>query len=388
MHIVMIFSTKLPVVDGIAHHVLGLADRLRCRGHQVTLMTRGGRQRLRQSLHRGFTVIEVPFIPLYPFHVYLHGAFIRKPLVDLRPPPDIIHLHSPLVPPPPRLWPIVTTFHTPMVVDTAYVENIGLKTLAIKLMGRTTSYWIEKRLLAISQAVITVSHGVAKELTSYYGYPAVKLYPIVNTIDSRFYHPAIYPRPDSTAPRLLYVGRLAYRKGLLSIVDSAPAVVARYPQAEYFVVGDGPLATRLKKRVADYRLNSHFQFVGNIADPSQIRRHYHQADVVLVPSIYEGLPMTLLEAMSCGKAIIATTADYSHGILSDRVNALLVPPGSVGELAEATAILLGDPDLARRIGTAARRTIVDQFAQDDNTAEVERVYARAIANFRKARIVR
>ena len=126
MHIVMIFSTQLQAVDGIAHHVRGLAERLRCRGHQVTLVTRGGRQRLRRSRHQGFTLVEVPFVPLYPCHVYLHGAFMCRPLVNLWPPPDIVHLHTPLVPPVPRLWPIVTTFHTPMLVDTAYVENIGL----------------------------------------------------------------------------------------------------------------------------------------------------------------------------------------------------------------------------------------------------------------------
>lgn len=378
----MIFSTHIPVCDGIASHVVGLAKRLRARGNNITLMTRGNYRGSLELEYEGFKVIKVPFYPIYPFHVYFHGFFVKKTLEKIAPQPDLIHLHTPLVPPLHKRWPLVTTFHTPMLVDTSYVENVGLRSFLIKLMGKTTSYWIEKKLLSISDCVITVSEGVANELRTYYGYSG-ELIPIFNVIEKEFYKPNLFFPHEK---KLLYVGRLAYRKGLIEIVNSASYVARGCPNVKYVLVGSGPLEKKLKEMVNKKALASNFEFCGDIRNPSTILKYYHDAYAVLIPSYYEGLPMVLLEAMSCGKPVITTKASFSKGIIENGVNGLLVKPKSVEELTDATIKLLSSKYLCNKLGEGARKTITEEMDIDKNTDKVEEVYHYAVEKFNKKRI--
>ena len=381
MYILMLFSTDIPICDGIASHVVTLAKQLSKRNHTVTLMTRGSWRGRVEFQYQSLKVIKAPFYRLYPLHVHMHGYFVRKAIEDLSPQPDLIHFHSPLVPPLPKKWPIVTSFHTPMLVDTAHVENIGLRTLLIKLMGKTTSYHIEKRLLAISDAVIAVSQGVADELTAYYGYESY-IYPIPNIVDTDFYTPSSFSEQKKI---LLYIGRLSYRKGLFEIVNSAKDVIKQHPDVKYILIGSGPLEKLLRKAINKLRLDLNFIFCGEIYDPSKILHFYQQATVVLIPSYYESGPLTLLEAMACGKPIITTSTGLAKGLIENGSNAILVRPRSVRDLVEATIKLLSSEALCKKLGKAARRTIDEKISQDKNTDLVEEVYKYAIDKFRKSK---
>jgi glycosyltransferase involved in cell wall biosynthesis len=329
----------------------------------------------------GFRVVKVPFYPLYPFHVHFHGLFVKKAVEALNPQPDLVHLHSPLVPPLLKKWPIVTTFHTPMLIDTAYVESLGIRTFLVKLMGKTTSYWIEKKLLNISDAVITVSEGVADELNIYYGYTD-HIYSILNVVDVEFYKPAVH---FSNEKKMLYVGRLAYRKGLFEIVNSARYVVKKCPDVKYVLVGSGPLESDLRKLVDNLGLTPHFEFYGEIRDPTKILLFYQEAWAILIPSYYESGPLTLLEAMSCGKAVITTATGLAKELVKDRVNALLVKPKSVDDLVETTVKLLSSEELCKRLGEAARKTTVEKINAESNTDKVEEVYNYAIERFKETK---
>jgi len=382
MHILILFSADIPVCDGIASHVVALAKRLRKRGYNITLMTRGNKCASIEELeYEKFKVIKVPFYRLYPFHIYFHAFFVRKAIKDITPQPDLIHLHTPLVPPLPKKWPIVTTFHTPMLVDTAYVENIGLRTFLIKLMGKTTSYWIEKKLLNISDAIITVSQGVAEELKTYYRYTN-HLFVIPNVVDIDFYKPATY---FLNKKKLLYVGRLSYRKGLYEIVKSARYVAKKHPNVKYALVGSGPLNKTLQSMINEMGLSSNFEFYGSIHDTSKILNFYQEACAVLIPSYYESGPITLLEAMSCGRAVITTKTGLARGLVEDGVNGLLIKPKSVEELGEATIQLLSSEEMCKKLGEAARKTIIEKMDAERNTDMVEEVYNYALESFEKSR---
>lgn len=379
MNILMLFSAGIPICDGIASHVVELSDRLRQRGHNITLMTRGSWRGGSELEYRGFRVLKVPFYPIYPFHVHFHDLFVRKAIAALDIQPDIIHLHTPLVPPLSVKKPIVTTFHTPMLADTAQIENIGLKTALIKLMGKTTSYWVEKKLLSISDAIITVSYGVADELRTLYGYKN-HLYPIPNAVDSNIYKPADDYKKDKI---LLYMGRLAYRKGLIDIVNSAKRVINKHPDVIYKIVGAGPLESTIKELIKKNNLGNNFRFYGEIRDRKKVLQFYQDAYAVLVPSHYEGLPMTLLEAMSCEKPIISTNASFNKGVLENGINALLVEPKSPEDLGNATNRLLSSEKLCLKIGKAARKTIVEKMSAEINTNKVIEVYNHALEHFNK-----
>jgi len=380
MRVLMFFSTDIPVCDGIAAHVVGLAKRLRSRGYNITLMTRGSWHGIQEFEYIGFKVIKIPFYPFYPFHVYFHGLFVRKAIKALSPQPDLIHLHSPLVPSLPNKWPIVTTFHTPMLIDTSYVENVGLKTVLIKLMGKTTSYWIENGLLKISDAVIAVSDGVAEEIRHWYGFKGNNLYTVPNIVDSNFFKPANYA---ITKKKLLYIGRLAYRKGLFEIVHSAENVVKRHSDVKYVLVGSGPLEKDLRKLVKRLNLHAHVEFYGEVRDPNKILHLYQNAWSVLIPSYYESGPLTLLEAMACGKAVITTETGLAKGLVQNGLNGLLIKPKSIEELSEATNRLLSTNKLCNNLGKAARKSILREMNEESNTNSIEKIYNLAIDKFNK-----
>lgn len=374
----MLFSTDIPPCEGVASHVVDLAKRLKKRGHRIVLMTRSNRWGKVEFEYEGFRVIKVPFYPLYPFHVYCHGCFVLRGIKSLSPQPDLVHLHSPLTPPLPKKWPLVTTFHTSVLVDSTYVENLGLRTLLMKLMGKTTSYWIEKKLLDISDSVITVSQGVGDELRSFYGYRR-PLYLLPNVVDTDFYKPSTF---NQKKKKLLYIGRLGYRKGLFEIVESAKSVIKDFPDVKYIIVGSGPLRDNVKRAINNNGLGQNFEFCGEIRDNNRILQYYQDAYAVLIPSYYEGLPMVLLEAMACGKPIITTNANFSKGIIENGINALLIEPKSAQGLEKATMKLLSSEELCRSLGRAARKTAVETMDLEANTDKVEEVYELALREWR------
>lgn len=185
MHIGIIFSTAVPPCDGIGTHVLNLAERLRQRGHEVTLFTRGNPSGTEIASFDGFKVVKPRYFRIPPFHLAAHKPFLLAALQQLPNKPDVLHLHSPLVPVLPHLWPMVVTVHTPMAVDTSYSEGTGLRVLMNKLHGQTFCYVDEQRLLNRADVVLTVSEGVAHELRESYGFSG-ELTPIVNVLDLNF----------------------------------------------------------------------------------------------------------------------------------------------------------------------------------------------------------
>ena len=385
MHIVMLFSAKIPVRDGIAFHVVDLAKRLKARGYIITLVTRGSWRKRKEFEYNGFKVIEVPFYPLYPFHVYFHGFFVQKAIEALVPQPDLVHLHSPLVPSLLKKWPIVTTFHSSACTSTRHIEDIGLRTFLIKLMGRTTSRWIEKKLLNISDAVITVSQDVADDIRIHDKFHGGQLCPMTNVVDIDFYKPVHH---FSGEKKLIYVGRIAYGKGLFDIINSSKYVIERYPDIKYIFIGSGPLEAELRSMIKKDNLGQHFEFYGEICDPSIVLQHYQNAYAVLMPSYYEGSPIALLEAMACGKPIISTNAVFSKKMLKNGVNALLVAPKSAKELAKASVDLLSSEELCKRLGKAARKTVEMKINSQANTDKIEEIYKQAVQCWKLAKKVK
>ncbi|MBF0217413.1 MAG: glycosyltransferase family 4 protein [Candidatus Omnitrophica bacterium] len=379
MKILMLFSTSIPPADGIARHVVSLSKKLRERGHEVILMTRGG-MFFQESQFDGFRLILVPFCPLYPFHVHLQKALINGYVGSLAGKVDIAHLHSPLVPALDIKIPIVATFHTTMIVDTAKIENVGIKSLAIKIMGRTTSYWVEKRIARSAAAIIAPSPEVKLELLKYYLRGDKHVDVLYNTVDSRVFS------PGGNAVRgkiVLYVGRLSYRKGLFDLIESAKYIVRVHGDAEFRIVGDGPLRGEVEKSVHDNGLRRYFTYCGEVTGEERVREEYRNASVVVIPSHYESGPITFLEAMSSGKAVVTTPVGYAKDLAVHRVNALVVPPSKPRELSKAVIELLLDPDLANRIGAEARRTILEKVDAERTVTDLEGIYRRVLENGRR-----
>jgi glycosyltransferase involved in cell wall biosynthesis len=356
-----------------------LSEKLREKGHEVVLMTRGGKY-FKESEFNGFRLIRTPFYPIYPFHIYAQKARINRYVASMAGIIDIVHLHSPLVPALDIKIPIVATFHTTMYVDTAKIENTGLRSMAIKIMGRTTSYWVEKRIARIARAIIVPSPEIKVELFKYYLCGDKKIDVLYNTVNSRIFS------PTGNVVRgkiVLYVGRLSYRKGLFDLIESAKYVVRVHGDAEFRIVGDGPLRGSVEKSVHDNGLRRYFTYCGEVTGEERVAEEYRNASVVVIPSHYESGPITFLEAMSSGKAVVTTPVGYAKELAVNRVNALVVPPSKPRELSKAIIELLLDTDLAKRVGAEARRTIQEKVDPERTVTELERIYRRVLESGRR-----
>ena len=154
----------------------------------------------------------------------------------------------------------------------------------------------------------------------------------------------------------LFVGSLTARKSpdlLLSAVaesGSLPCVFA----------GDGPMQRKLARQAAQLGISDRVAFLGNVP-PAELGQIYAEADMLALPSVSEGAPLVVLEAMACGIPVLATNIAGLPSMVKDWETGFLVKPGDVGQLAMAIRFLAGDDDLRRRMGANGRRKALSEF---------------------------
>jgi glycosyltransferase involved in cell wall biosynthesis len=149
------------------------------------------------------------------------------------------------------------------------------------------------------------------------------------------------------------VTRLHDSKGNSYLVDAARLVLNARPAAKFFVVGEGPLRQPLEDQARALGLGDRFVFAGFARD---IPRVVSAFDLSVFPSLWEGTPLTVFEALAMGKPIVATDADGLRDVLTHDHDALIVPRRDAGALADTIVRTLDEPALRARLGAAARGT--------------------------------
>lgn len=162
------------------------------------------------------------------------------------------------------------------------------------------------------------------------------------------------------------VGRLSPVKGQARLLDAWAAVVARVPDACLLLAGDGPDRPALEARKVPRVV-----FLGHVKDLATL---YAAADVVVIPSESEGMSITMLEAMACGRTVVSTDVGGAAAALGADAGAV-VPLHDRSALADAVAARLGNRDLAEREGADARRRVEQSFSSERATEALAALYA-------------
>jgi glycosyltransferase involved in cell wall biosynthesis len=149
------------------------------------------------------------------------------------------------------------------------------------------------------------------------------------------------------------VTRLHDSKGNSYLVEAARIVLDQRPQARFFLVGEGPLRQSLEAQARALKLGDRFVFVGFVRDVPAILNSF---DVSVFPSLWEGTPLTVFEALAAGRPIVATDADGLVDVLTDGCDAQIVPRRNAEALAQGIVGLMDDPQKRTRLSTAARIT--------------------------------
>ena len=363
MHILQIYKDYAPVLGGIENHVRDLGEGLAARGHRVTvLVTSLGRRTSVEQPLPGLTVIKAA----RALHLASTPLSLAMPRLARALRPDVVHLHFPYPPGDMVYWqmperaPLVVTYHSDIVRQRALLRVYR------PLLGLTLRR--AARILPTSPNYLASSPFLRRH--------AARCSVVPLGIDTgRF----AVPEPRKAAgfrarfpgPRLLFVGRLRYYKGLHVLLDAMPAL-----RAELLIGGSGPERANLEAQAQRLGLASRVHFLGDVPD-EDLPALFQAADVFVMPAHLraEALGLAQIEALASGLPCVSTElgtgTSYAnlHG-----VTGLVVPPGDAAALAAAISPLLADPALRARFGAAGRQRAAELFSRQRMLNLVEAVY--------------
>lgn len=182
---------------------------------------------------------------------------------------------------------------------------------------------------------------------------------------------------------LLFVGRLAEKKGVTYLISAMASVINEFPGARLVVVGDGPEKAALQRQAQQLGLSGSIIFAGSVPN-SQLPPYYKAADVFVLPSIVdsrgdtEGLGVVLLEAIASGTAVVASRIGGIPDIVIHNRTGLLVEQKNPGQLAEAVVSLLKNRQLAKKLSAAARKRVEARFSWKSVSDEFAAVYGSVL----------
>ena len=168
-----------------------------------------------------------------------------------------------------------------------------------------------------------------------------------------------------------YVGRITFQKGVSDLVNAAIKVATTSPSACFLLVGEGALAESLKKRVVAAGLSDRIVFAGTRPDAVSLMA---ASQAVVLPSLSEGLSLTLLEAAMMGRATITTNVGGNPEIVKDGITGILTRLRDPGALASAMNDLMENPEKRKNMGCAARELWKSEFTADRMVARTEALY--------------
>jgi len=352
MNICMISSTPFPPEDGIGYHIFNISKKLIQNGHKVTIITRGKLKKTDKISFNNIDIYHEHYIPLYPFHVFIHGFYVNKLIKKIQEDFDLIHVHTPLSPIIHTKLPLINTIHSSIIEDSKHIEMVNIRSYAFKLQANTISKYLIKNLILNSNLTTTVSNSMLKELASFYNIHNVKV--IGNGVDEKTFVPS-----NNEDDSILFVGRLSYRKGLFDLLNAFEALQYEY-SIKLRIIGKGELHNIFKNWVDRKGLSNKVEFLGHISRAKLIRE-YQKTKIFIMPSQYETGPLTLLEAMSCGKPVISTSVGIAPDVIENFSNGILIPINSPNSILNSLITLLNDEKLRDELGKNARKTVQEKY---------------------------
>lgn len=245
---------------------------------------------------------------------------------------------------------------------------------------RRTFHWPS---MYLPDHLITVSESMRREILARMHFHPDRVTAIRNGID-----PRPYQRQDAReryraelgladdAVAVCYLGRLVAGKGIELLLRVAKGLEVAQPNLRYIIAGDGGLRGRLEEMARDLSITDRVTFTGFRQDVPEI---LSACDIFALPSIAEGLPLSLLEAMAAGKVAVVSALGGNMEVVEDGVNGVLLPQNDEQALAATLVALAADPGRRAALGRAARETVWRHFSTERMVGAYDRVYQSLLA---------
>jgi glycosyltransferase involved in cell wall biosynthesis len=177
-------------------------------------------------------------------------------------------------------------------------------------------------------------------------------------------------------PVVLSVGRFKMQKGHTYLLQAIPKVLKDLPETHFVFAGDGPLRAELEQEADQLGIKHAVHFLGIRNDVPDLLA---AADVFVLPSLWEGMSMAMLEAMAAGVAVVVTDVEGIDNVIQNQEEGLVVPSRSPRALAKALLRVLKDEGLREKLGAAARKKIAADFSLEEMCQQYERVFMELLS---------
>ena len=179
----------------------------------------------------------------------------------------------------------------------------------------------------------------------------------------------------SSPVELLCVGRLSSAKAQILIVQACAQLRDEGLDFALTMVGDGPDRSRIEQAIARFKLARHVHLTGSL-NQHAVRAHFARADIFVLASLAEGIPVVLMEAMSSGVPCVSTPVNGIPELIQHECTGLLATPGDVPSLTTQLRRLIQEPELRRSLAEAAHAKVLADFDLDDNVAQLSRIFSQ------------
>jgi len=326
LRIVLVSDYYFPHVGGGVERVVEeLAHNLLKFGHEVRVVTFNPDGWPSEEVTDGIEIVRIPSVNLQPMvgvpAAVNAGLGIRRFFEDA----DVIHTHNIFF-----LLSFLTALSRPKapIITTMHVGSLANLSGLTGAVGRLYERTVGRFILRKSKAVTVVSPSVAEHAADLGANAPIQIIP--NSVDVERFRPAAALEGEPETDRsVLFLGRLSRNKGPQYLIEAIPRVMSEIPEATFAFVGEGPLRASMARRMRELGLNGSVRILGKVPDVVPM---IQRAGVVVRPSLTEGMPLAVMEAMACGRPILATRVGGTTDLIADGETGILMGPGDVEAL--------------------------------------------------------
>jgi glycosyltransferase involved in cell wall biosynthesis len=280
--------------------------------------------------------------------------------------PDIVHTHLFGADTWGRIAAILA--RVPVIISTEH--NINLNQNRLKKIIKLILSWFTAEIIAVSFGVKDYAHKIEK-------IKAEKIEVIYNGIDLQKFIWRGYQPIKTDKIEAITVGRLAEQKGQQYLIEALPFILQEYPNFKLNIIGTGRLEHHLKNLAQSLGVFDHIKMWGERSDVSQI---LSTMDIFILPSLWEGLGLVILEAQAVGLPVLACKIPGVEEVVIDNQTGLLFSPKDPRAISQAVAKIISQPELAKTVVEQSRKQVEAKFALQHMVSAYTNLYLKLTQN--------